>query len=380
MRKLLFVLGALLGALYIAGLLFSAGRQPQPFPEGSVSAQRLQPGPHAVLSYDDVFTDASRGSEAHGSFGGLPYRRLETTLWYPADAAAGPYPLIIYSHGFSSSRVGGAYIAEHLASHGYVVAAADYPLTNMYAPDRPYVKDVVNQPGDVSFMIDRLLSQSADPDHRLFGLIDIDRIGVTGISLGGMTSTLVAFHPTLGDGRVSAALSIAGPTAQFKQRFFQYRRVPFLMLAGDIDAMVPFATNALPVLEKVPGARLVAVRNGSHTGFAGPAASLRYMSNPDELGCYIVARSIENDIEEFWFDRLGTREQGIDYEAVDELCRLEPLPDAMNPLRQHMITSVVVRAFFDSEFGRGEGARRAAVFLSETLASELGEVTYRSAF
>jgi hypothetical protein len=151
------------------------------------------------------------------------------------------------------------------------------------------------------------------------------------------------------------------------------------MLAGDIDAMVPFRSNALPVLEKVPGSQLVEVINGSHTGFAGPAASLRYMSNPDELGCFIVARNIGNDVEEFWLDRLGTPEQGIDYDSVNELCQLDPLPEAMNPLRQHMITSVVVRAFFDSQLARGERAKSGASFLNGVLAVELDEVNYASA-
>jgi dienelactone hydrolase len=379
MRKLVFVIGVLGGGLLVAGWLVSAGRQAEPFPEGSVSASRLQPGPHMVHSHNDVFTDDSRPSEAHGSFAGLPHRRLEVTVWHPAENDGGPFPLIVYSHGFSSNRDGGAYIGEHLASHGYVVVAADYPLTNMYAPDRPYVKDVVNQPGDVSFIIDQLLAQSRDEDHMLYRTVDGDRIGVTGISLGGMTSTLVAFHPTLGDYRVGAALSIAGPTAQFTEQFFRHRRVPFLMLAGDIDAMVPFRSNALPVLVKVPGSQLVEVVNGSHTGFAGPAASLRYMSNPDELGCFIVERSIENDVEEFWFDRLGTREQGIDYDSASELCQLAPLPEAMNPLRQHMITSVVVRAFFDSQFAGAERAYSGARFLSRVLPAELEEVNYASA-
>ena len=379
MPRLLFIFGALAGALLVAGMLVSAGRQAEPFPEGTLSASRLQPGPHIVHSHDDVFIDESRPSAAHGSFEGLPHRRLEVTVWHPADSEASPYPLIVYSHGFSSSRDGGAYIGEHLASHGYVVVAADYPLTNMYAPDRPFVMDVVNQPGDVSFIIDRMLAQSAEPGHMLYGMVDERRIGVTGISLGGMTLTLVAFHPTLADHRVGAALSIAGPTAQFTDRFFQYRRVPFLMLAGDIDAMVPFGSNALPVLDKVPGSQLVEVINGSHTGFAGPAASLRYMANPDELGCFIVERNIESDVDEFWFDRLGTPEQGIDYNSVNELCQLDPLPEAMNPLRQHMITSVVVRAFFDSQFADSGRASSAANYLSSVLPAELEEVNYTSA-
>ena len=51
-------------------------------------------------------------------------------------------------------------------------------------------------------------------DERPFaGGIDRDRIGAMGLSLGGLTTTLVAFHPTLGDPRIRAAVSIAGPSA-----------------------------------------------------------------------------------------------------------------------------------------------------------------------
>ncbi len=46
----------------------------------------------------------------------------------------------------------------------------------------------MNQPADVSFLIDTLLAQSTTPGHRLEGMVDKTRIGVTGISLGGMTN------------------------------------------------------------------------------------------------------------------------------------------------------------------------------------------------
>jgi predicted dienelactone hydrolase len=377
MRKFLTIVVSLVCLLAVLAIILSQGKQATPLPEGSMSAIRLEPGPHMVHSHDEVFVDTSRESQAHGEFAGEPQRTLNATVWHPATNDEGPYPLVIFSHGFSSTREGGAYLGEHLASHGFVVVSADFPLTNMNAPDRPYVRDVVNQPGDISFMIDELLKQSADNNHMLAGMVDPIRIGVTGISLGGMTSTLIAYHPELGDERIGAALSIAGPTAQFTDGFFQEPAVPFLMLAGDIDAMVPYASNAEPVLEKVPGSQLITVVNGSHTGFSGPAGSLRWMDNPDALGCYIVEQNIEDDVEEPWFDLLGTPEQGIDYESVNELCLMDPLPEAMNPLRQQMITALVVRAFFESRFSAGYADRgEAQKFLSEVMPAELAEVEY----
>ncbi|MCZ6829824.1 MAG: hypothetical protein O7F73_09595 [Gammaproteobacteria bacterium] len=372
----------LLGLVLVIGLVLlvlSTGRQPEPFPESSESAARLLPGPHSVQQYDEEFIDESRSTDANDDFPGEPVRRMVGTVWHPADNSQGPYPLIVYSHGFSSMREGGEYLGKQLASLGYVVVAVDYPLTNFYAPGRPSVKDVVNQPGDVSFLIDTLIAQSTQPGHTLEGLVDPERIGVTGISLGGMTTTLVTFHPTMGDPRIKAALSIAGPTAQFTEGFFSGRRVPFLMLAADIDALVPWRSNALPVLELIPGSQLVTVRRGSHTGFAGPSAPLRWLSNPDSIGCYTVLHNIENDMEEPWYDLLGTPEQGINYTAEYELCQMDPLPPAMNPLRQQMITSVVVSSFFQSQFARSVEERAAASqFLSETLAAELEEVEYAS--
>lgn len=377
MRKLLLILVALVLA---SGLVLAFGKQAEPLPQGTTSAERLAAGPHDIRSFEETFIDTSRPSPAHDSYAGSPQRELEATVWHPSSYEAGPFPLIVYSHGFSSNRSGGAYLGEHLASHGYVVVAANFPLTNTYAPDRPWVRDISNQPGDVSFLIDEMLAHSRDPDSVLWRMIDERRIGVTGISLGGMTSTLAAFHPELGDARIGAALSIAGPTGQFLPQFFLHRDVPFLMLGGDIDALVPFASNAAPVLDKVPGAQLVTVVNGSHTGFSGQSTPLRFMSNPDALGCYIVERNIEDDTEEFWLDELGTPEQGINYDAPNELCQVDPLPAAMNPVRQQMITALVVRAFFDSRFAmRDDDRERAQDFLSTTLPSELAEVRYSAA-
>ena len=363
--------------LAVSCTVLSNGKQAEPFPVGSKSAERLQPGPVAIHEHEETFVDASRPTNANGDYAGDSSRRMEGMVWHPVSNADGPYPLIVYSHGFTSNREGGAYLARQLASIGYVVVAVDYPLTNFEAPGGPNPKDVVNQPADVSFLIDTLIEHSVTSGHELEGMVDDSRIGVTGISLGGMTTALVSFHPEMRDARIGAALSIAGPTAVFTPTFFSFADVPFLMLAGDIDALVPYATNAAPVVSKVAGSELVTIAGGSHTGFAGPAAPLRWLNNPDVLGCYMVQRNIEEPDEEPWYVLIGTPEQGIDYNAVNELCLMDPLPKALNVLRQQMISSVVVSSFFQSVFAPLQGEReRAKAFLSETLARELPEVSY----
>ncbi|PLW70557.1 alpha/beta hydrolase family protein [Pseudohalioglobus lutimaris] len=380
MKKWMWTLSIVVLLLSVSYAVLNMGRQPEPFPASSRSKALLQVGPLQVLQHDEVFIDDSRPTNANRGYAGDKVRRLEGTIWHPSTKDGGPYPLVVYSHGFSSNREGGAYLAEQLASLGFVVAAVDYPLTSRGAPGGPNAKDVVNQPGDISFLIDRLLVQNNTPGHVLEGMLDGSRIGVTGISLGGMTTTLVSFHPEMRDPRIGAALSIAGPTALFTDTFFTFTQVPFLMLAGDIDALVPYLTNAAPVIDKVPGSQLVTVTGGSHTGFAGPAAPLRWMKNPDALGCYMANRNIDGDEEDTWYDLIGTEAQGIDHKTKNDFCLVDPLPKAINVLRQQMITSVVVTSFFQSVFApKAEQREAARFFLSNTLAGELPDVSYRRA-
>jgi len=380
MKKLLSALLILVFVGLASGAVLKNGRQAEPFPAGSESESRLQPGPLAVVAQEVTFVDESRPTDANGDFPGDTARRLEGMLWYPADNSGAPYPLVVYSHGFTSTFEEGAYLAQHLAGLGYVVVAVNYPLTHFGAPGGPNAVDVVNQPADISFIIDRLLGDSATTAHVLEGKVDPHRIGATGISLGGMTTTLVSFHPAMRDDRITAALSIAGPTAIFTERFFGHASVPFLMLAGDIDALVPYPSNAAPVPDIVPGSELVTVAGASHTGFAGPAAPLRWMDNPDAIGCYMVKNNIDDSIAQGpWYERIGTVEQGINYEAVNELCKMDPLPKAMNVLRQHMVTTVVVGSFFQSQFAADPAEReRARRYLRETMVEELAEVSYEA--
>lgn len=379
MKTFLKILLALVVILALVILVLVRGKQPEAFPANSESAARLQAGTLAVTMFETEFVDHSRPTVANGDFPGAAERRLAATVWQPVDRYSGPYPLLVYSHGFSSSRREGVYLAEHLASLGYVVIAPEFPLTNLFAPGGPRVQDVVNQPGDVSFLIDRLLVLDKTPGHRLESQVDASRIGALGLSLGGLTTTLVSFHPEWRDPRIKAALSIAGPSFLFTADFYQHHTLPFLMLAGDIDAVVPYELNAAPIPERVPGGELVTIAGASHSGFAGPAAILRWLDNADSIACYIVQRRIGDDIEEPWYDLVGPPGMGVDYSAEPELCISDPLPPAMNVLYQLRLTRVVVSSFFQREFSLSGVSRRAADnYLREVLPRELPAVQYRT--
>lgn len=121
MKKGLFIVVSLL-VLAIVGLNY--GKQPEPLDANLDSAKRLASGPFTVNTLDVVLEDVTRITSANRQYEGAASRKLSTTIWYPNNAD-GQLPLIIHSHGFSSLRQGGEYLARHLASHGYLVMAAD---------------------------------------------------------------------------------------------------------------------------------------------------------------------------------------------------------------------------------------------------------------
>jgi predicted dienelactone hydrolase len=375
------ILGVLVLALavFLAGAFFASA--PQPPPAGSESARRLAMGPLPVASLDRAFVDRSRPTDANGDFAGAPERTLEATLWYP-EGQPGPHPLLVYSHGFMSMRSENVPLAELLASHGYVVVSMDYPLTNRRAPGGPNVADAVNQPGDVRFVIDQILGWS-ESERPFAGSIDAERIGALGLSLGGLTTTLVTFHPRLRDPRIRAALSIAGPGALFDERFFATADVPFLMIAGTADAMVDYATNARPIPQKIASGGLLTIENASHAGFAAFADMfpLRLLDNPDSIGCWALMGNLEARRSENPFAKLGGAEDGVVLDAAAPLPCAQGAPDeALAAGRQLMIARLAALAFFESQFARDPAERASqASFLTETLPREFPEAHYQGA-
>ena len=74
---------------------------------------------------------------------------------------------------------------------------------------------------------------------------------------------------------------------------------------------------------------------------------------------------------------MGPADFGIDYSAPNELCTMDPLPKAMNVLRQQMIARVVITAFFEAQLSADTAEQASAVrFLSATGAAEIPELSY----
>jgi dienelactone hydrolase len=128
----------------------------------------------------------------------------------PPASANGPFPLVIFGHGFAVTPGLYSRLLQSWARAGYVVAAPVFPLENANAPRGPDESDLSNQPGDMRFVISRMLAAARAGSGPLAGLIDPTRIAVTGQSDGGDTALAVAYDPAFRDPRVGAAVILSG--------------------------------------------------------------------------------------------------------------------------------------------------------------------------
>jgi dienelactone hydrolase len=151
-------------------------------------------------------------------------RTLETYIRYPAlpstaagdrpDApaarAAGPFPLIVFGHGFALTPSFYAGMLRAWVRAGYIVAAPVFPLSNANAPGGPDESDLPNQPADMRLVISRVLAAGNAASGRLSRLINERRIAVAGQSDGGDSALAVAYDRRYRDPRVGAAVILSG--------------------------------------------------------------------------------------------------------------------------------------------------------------------------
>ena len=107
----------------------------------------------------------------------------------------GPYPLIIVSHGYPGNRFLLSHLDENLASKGFVVVAIDHK-DSTYDDQQAFASTLYNRPFDQLFVLNEIARLSKkprvnvddnanSPEDFLGGLVDADRTGLVGYSMGG---------------------------------------------------------------------------------------------------------------------------------------------------------------------------------------------------
>ncbi len=234
-------------------------------------------GTYGVGVVERIFVDRTRVTPANGDAPEVPGRTLETVVYYPArpggdnrvvaDAApvrrGGPFPLVLFSHGNNSFGREYESLFRQWVSAGYVVAAPNYPLSQMDAPGGNTVSDVGNQADDAAFVLDRVLTLARKPGP-LRALVDPKRVAAVGHSLGAITTYNLAFKTCCADPRVRAVAVMSGVSGS-PPDYFDSIDTPLLILHGDGDEVLDIR-NAVTAFERAnPPKYFVTLIGGLHS-------------------------------------------------------------------------------------------------------------------
>ena len=162
---------------------------------GSQLTELSQPGPHSVARTEITVKDPSLRQTEVGLTVNYDF---PVDVYYPETRQNAP--ILIVSHGFGDEKTSFAFIAEHLASHGYAVmlpahvgsdlsyrqAFLEGGLNTLLSP-----MEFLNRPQEISFLIDEL-ERRARRSPLWARRLDLSRIAIMGDSLGGSTALSLA--------------------------------------------------------------------------------------------------------------------------------------------------------------------------------------------
>jgi predicted dienelactone hydrolase len=158
-------------------------------------------------------------------------RALTTLVWLPAGT--GRRPLVVFAHGFQVGPAPYTALLEAWATHGYVVAAPEFPLTDeAVAGAHLDESDIDNQPADVRFVTDYLVGPTSPVADR----IDAARVAVAGHSDGAETALAAGTDATpAGEPAYRAVVAMAVQPVPGAAG----RNPPLLVTQGDADNINP---------------------------------------------------------------------------------------------------------------------------------------------
>jgi len=187
----------------------------------------------------------------------------------PPAKSHGPFPLIVFSHGQGAIRWQSTFYTVLLASHGYVVVSADHEGGTLDYAVRNQLQDVGigigTRPVDAQYLITAY--QRLPEGDPLFGMIDPERVGVTGHSFGALTSLRVAAI----DKRVKVIVPQAPPSTDLF--FIDLGKpdlgIPVMVQAAHGDRTLEWDSNVAPTWAAMKKPRwLLDITTGGHFTFS----------------------------------------------------------------------------------------------------------------
>jgi dienelactone hydrolase len=182
-------------------------------------------GGHKVATVNYTYSDQSR-IETFTQTGAN--RKVNVEFWYPQDTgAAGKFPLVVFSHGAFGVKTSNTSTFMELASNGYVVCSIDHPYHSLITKDADghsvtidpsFIQEVMGanngkydektaleleqkwmklRTTDMQFVLNTIIEQAKDAGSgQVYQLINTEKIGLMGHSLGGAASAQVGRERT----------------------------------------------------------------------------------------------------------------------------------------------------------------------------------------
>ncbi len=135
----------------------------------------------------------------------LKGRIYPVDLYLPAPSrttAPNSMPVVVISHGLGSDRSSFAYLAQHLASHGFAVLVPEHPGSNRsqiesllagVTSEVAEPTEFVNRPLDITYLLNYLEQQART--NPAYQALNLNQVGVIGQSFGGYTALALAGAP-----------------------------------------------------------------------------------------------------------------------------------------------------------------------------------------
>jgi dienelactone hydrolase len=177
----------------------------------------------------------------------LGERSVLTVIRYPVDrgssgswAAGGPFPLLMFAPGFMQCSSTYEDLLQAWASAGFVVASVNFPRTDCVVGSAAYEPDLVNQPGDVSYVLGRLLALNAQRHGFLSGRLNPREVAAAGQSDGGDTVAALAADTCCQDHRLKAVAVLSGAEwPPMPGPYFAGSAPPMVFVQGNADTINP---------------------------------------------------------------------------------------------------------------------------------------------
>ena len=197
-------------------------------------------------------------------------RALTVGFWYPEEE--GKYPLVVFSHGAFGVIESNISTYKELASHGYVVASIGHPYHAMYVEDvngkttfvdMEFFKQVNADNGgeyseeaerrqyelskewmelrsaDMNFVLDTILEKTTVDGigtEKVFSLIDTDKIGLMGHSMGGATAVQLGREREDITAVIDLEGTMLGEYVGFENGYEIYNKEPYPIPVLDVNS------------------------------------------------------------------------------------------------------------------------------------------------